>query len=103
LGVERDNRRDARELPSIEASINVAKMKPWGISSSFGLRAGVQRNTKVYIDPSKSDWIAPNSAIFSSDKRYKNYVTIIHSSMRTMRNKTQNHHNRQRSKTGSKI
>lgn len=59
---------DARELPSIEANMNVAKIKPWGISSLFGLRAGVQRNTKVYIEPSNRDWIAPSSAIFSSDQ-----------------------------------
>jgi hypothetical protein len=32
----------------------------------FGLSAGVQRNTNVYIEPSKRDWIAPRRAIFSS-------------------------------------
>ena len=68
LSDERAIRRDANELPSIDANIKVAKMKPWGISSSFGLKAGVQRNTKVYIEPSNSDCIAPNNAIFSSDK-----------------------------------
>lgn len=46
--------------------MNVAKMKPCGISSSFGLKAGVQRNTKVYIDPSNRDCMAPSKAIFSS-------------------------------------
>lgn len=49
--------------------MNVAKIKPWGMSSLFGLRAGVQRNTKVYIEPSNRDWIAPSSAIFSSTHR----------------------------------
>lgn len=55
------------ELPSIEASMNVANMKPCGMSSSFGLKAGVQRNTKVYMDPSNRDCMAPSNAIFSSD------------------------------------
>lgn len=40
-------------------SMNVAKITPCGISSPAGLSAGVQRNTKVYIDASKSDWMAP--------------------------------------------
>lgn len=69
LSDERAIRRDANELPSIDASMKVAKIKPWGISSSFGLKAGVQRNTKVYIEPSNSDCMAPNNAIFSSDQR----------------------------------
>jgi hypothetical protein len=47
--------------------MNVANMKPCGMSSSFGLRAGVQRNTKVYIEPSNRDCMAPSNAIFSSD------------------------------------
>lgn len=51
----------------MEDNMKVAKMKPWGISSELGLRAGVHRNTKVYIEPSNSDCIAPNNAIFSSD------------------------------------
>lgn len=51
----------------MDDSMNVAKMKPWGMLSSFGLRAGVHRNTNVYMEPSKSDWIAPRRAIFSSD------------------------------------
>ena len=59
-------RREARELPIIEDNINIAKMKPWGISSSFGLRAGVHKKTKVYIEPSNKDCIAPSNAIFSS-------------------------------------
>lgn len=46
--------------------MNVANMNPCGISSSFGLRAGVQRKTKVYIEPSNRDCMAPNSAILSS-------------------------------------
>ena len=65
--------RDAMELPNIEANMKVAKMKPWGISSSFGLKAGVQRNTKVYIEPSKRDCIAPNNAIFSSKSHSSKY------------------------------
>lgn len=56
-------RRAAKELPNMK----VAKMKPCGISSPFGLRAGVQRKTNVYIDPSNRDWIAPSNAIFSSE------------------------------------
>ena len=51
----------------MEDNMNVAKMKPWGISSSFGLKAGVHRNTNVYIEPSNRDCIAPSKAIFSSD------------------------------------
>jgi len=43
------------ELPSIEASMKVAKINPCGISSSLGLNAGVHRNTKVYIEPSNND------------------------------------------------
>jgi hypothetical protein len=49
--------------------MNVAKIKPWGISSSFGLNAGVHRNTKVYIEPSKRDCMAPSKAIFSSETK----------------------------------
>jgi hypothetical protein len=49
--------------------MNVAKIKPWGISSSFGLNAGVHRNTKVYIEPSKRDCMAPSNAIFSSETK----------------------------------
>lgn len=37
------------------------------MSSSLGLRAGVHRKTKVYMEPSNSDWIAPRRAIFSSE------------------------------------
>lgn len=55
------------ELPNIEDNMNVANMKPCGMSSPFGLRAGVQRNTKVYIEPSNRDCMAPSNAIFSSD------------------------------------
>ena len=62
---------EARELPNIEANMNVAKINPCGMSSSFGLRAGVQRNTKVYIEPSNRDWIAPSNAIFSSEPHGK--------------------------------
>lgn len=51
--------------------MNVAKMKPCGISSSFGLKAGVQRNTKVYIEPSNRDCMAPSKAIFSSAPPWK--------------------------------
>lgn len=56
--------------------MKVAKMKPCGMSSPFGLKAGVHRNTKVYIEPSNKDCIAPNNAIFSSvftQKKKKNY------------------------------
>jgi len=60
---------DASELPNIEANMKVAKIKPWGISSSFGLNAGVHRNTKVYIEPSKRDCMAPSKAIFSSEHK----------------------------------
>lgn len=51
----------------MDANMKVAKIKPWGISSSFGLKAGVHKKTNVYIDPSNKDCIAPSSAIFSSD------------------------------------
>lgn len=56
----------ANELPNMDANMNVAKIKPCGISSSFGLKAGVHRNTNVYMDPSNRDCMAPSSAIFSS-------------------------------------
>jgi hypothetical protein len=71
-------RREARELPIIEDSINIAKINPCGISSSFGLRAGVHRKTNVYIEPSNNDCIAPSKAIFSSalDKEYKLWARI---------------------------
>ena len=59
-------KREASELPIIEDNMNIAKMNPWGISSSFGLSAGVHKKTKVYIDPSNKDCIAPSKAIFSS-------------------------------------
>jgi hypothetical protein len=36
------------------------------MSSPLGLRAGVHRNTKVYIEPSNSDCMAPSNVIFSS-------------------------------------
>lgn len=51
----------------MEANMNVAKIKPWGISSSFGLNAGVHRNTQVYMEPSNRDCMAPSNAIFSSE------------------------------------
>ena len=57
-------KREASELPIIEDNMNIAKTNPWGISSSFGLSAGV--HTNVYIDPSNKDCIAPSKAIFSS-------------------------------------
>lgn len=60
------NNREAKELPNMEDNMKVAKMKPCGMSSPFGLKAGVHRNTKVYIEPSNKDCIAPNNAIFSS-------------------------------------
>ena len=63
-----DSRRDAREEPIMEANMKVAKMKPCGMSWLLGLRAGVQRNTNVYMDPSNRDWMAPRRAIFSSDR-----------------------------------
>lgn len=50
----------------MEDNMKVAKMKPCGMSSPFRLKAGVHRNTKVYIEPSNKDCIAPNNAIFSS-------------------------------------
>ncbi|KAG9157173.1 hypothetical protein Leryth_004850 [Lithospermum erythrorhizon] len=59
--------REARELPNIEDSIKVANIKPWGMSSSFGLRAGVHKKTNVYMEPSNRDCMAPNTAIFSSE------------------------------------
>lgn len=49
--------------------MKVAKIKPCGMSSSFGLKAGVQRNTKVYIEPSNRDCIAPSNTIFSSEEK----------------------------------
>jgi hypothetical protein len=42
------------------------------MSSSFGLRAGVQRKTKVYMEPSNNDCMAPSSAIFSSESSVHN-------------------------------
>lgn len=44
------------------------------MSSSFGLRAGVHRNTKVYIEPSKSDCIAPSKIILLSG--YKRQIIL---------------------------
>lgn len=54
------------EEPTMEESMKVAKMKPWGMAWELGLRAGVQRKTKVYMEPSNRDWMAPSRAIFSS-------------------------------------
>lgn len=76
MGEERAISREAKELPNIEANMKVAKMKPWGISSSFGLKAGVHRKTKVYIEPSNNDCIAPRSAIFSSGKHEKKVFIV---------------------------
>ena len=48
--------------PTIVAIMKVAKMNPWGMLSPLGLSAGVHRNTKVYMDPSKRLCMAPRSA-----------------------------------------
>ncbi len=55
--------RPASELPAMELVMKAAKMSPWGIFSPLGLSAGVHRNTKVYIDASNSDCMAPSSAM----------------------------------------
>ena len=52
--------------PDIEATMKQANIMPCGMVSPLGDRAGVQRNTKVYMEPSNSDCIAPSSAIFWS-------------------------------------
>jgi hypothetical protein len=61
--------RPASAVPTIDAVINMAKMNPWGSLSPAGLRAGVQRNTKVYMDASKRAWLAPRSATRASAGR----------------------------------
>ena len=43
-----------------------AKIMPWGMVSPLGLRAGVQRKTKVYMEASKRDCMAPSRAILVS-------------------------------------
>ncbi len=43
-----------------------AKIMPWGIFSPAGLRAGVHRNTKVYMDASNMACMAPSSAMRGS-------------------------------------
>ena len=52
--------------PAMEATMKQAKIMPWGICSLWGARAGVHKNTNVYMDPSNSDCMAPSSAIFWS-------------------------------------
>lgn len=47
-----------------------AKIMPWGRCSPLGLSAGVHRNTNVYMLPSKSDCMAPSSAIFWSARQH---------------------------------
>ena len=56
----------ARAEPAMDATMKQAKIMPWGICSPWGLRAGVQRNTKVYMEPSNRDCIAPSSATLRS-------------------------------------
>ena len=58
----------AYELPIMLASMKMAKMNPWGMASSRGASAGVQRNTKVYMDASKSAWMAPSRAMDRSPR-----------------------------------
>jgi hypothetical protein len=50
----------------MDAVIKQAKIIPWGIFSLLGLRAGVHRNTKVYMEASNKDCMAPNSPILVS-------------------------------------
>lgn len=45
----------------MDESMNVAKIMPCGMVCPLGLSAGVHRNTKLYIDASKRDCIAPRS------------------------------------------
>jgi hypothetical protein len=40
--------------------MKIAKIKPCGSFSPLGLSAGVHRNTKVYMEASKSAWLAPS-------------------------------------------
>jgi len=47
------------------------------MSSSFGLKAGVHKNTKVYMEPSKSDCIAPSKAIFSSEITQNDHIMLM--------------------------
>lgn len=42
--------REQTAAPAMQATMKQAKIMPWGICSPLGLRAGVQRNTKVYIE-----------------------------------------------------
>lgn len=56
----------ARALPAMLHTMKQAKMKPCGRCSPRGDSAGVQRKTKVYMEPSKRLCIAPSSAILGS-------------------------------------
>lgn len=50
----------------MQAIMKAEKMRPWSRCSPLGLRAGVHRNTNVYMLVSNSDCIAPSSAILGS-------------------------------------
>lgn len=61
------SRRPASAVPTIDAVMNMAKMKPWGSFSPAGLSAGVHKNTNVYMEASNSAWLAPSNATRASE------------------------------------
>ena len=58
--------RGVSSLLTMLAVMKQAKIMPCGMVSPLGLRAGVQRKTKVYMEASKRDCMAPSSAILVS-------------------------------------
>jgi hypothetical protein len=59
-------RMEVRALPAMQAVMKQEKTSPCGIFSPLGLSAGVQRNTKVYMEDSKSACMTPRRAILRS-------------------------------------
>jgi len=51
-----------RAEPAMQAVMKHENTIPWGSFSPLGLRAGVHRNTKVYMEASKKDCMAPRRA-----------------------------------------
>ncbi len=56
----------ARALPAMEDTMKQEKIMPCGRVSPRAESAGVHRKTKVYMEPSNSDCIAPSMAILGS-------------------------------------
>ena len=63
--------------PTMEETMKHANIMPCGMCSPLGLRAGVHRNTNVYMAPSNSACIAPSIAIFGSAQLEEGIFTWV--------------------------